>query len=101
MGAALLLSTALAIASADQTAESRWLEATGENLARFLPDATPAGLTPEQYIFKGAADDSPDKYIRVLAHRSRQFDDAELSRHLEETDRQEKSLNQEVADSNS
>jgi hypothetical protein len=96
VGAALLLSPALA---QNQTAESRWIEATGENLARFLPDATRAGLTPEEYIFKGAANDSPHKYICVLAHRFWQFDDAELSRRLEEADRQEKVLNQEIGDS--
>jgi hypothetical protein len=96
VGAALLLSPAVA---QDQAAESRWIEATGENLTRFLPDATSAGLTPEQYIFKGAANDSPHKYICVLAHRYWQFDDAELSRQLEEAGQQEESLNQEIGDS--
>jgi hypothetical protein len=93
--ALLLLSPA---AAQDQADESRWIAATAENLARFLPHATPEGLTPEPYTFKGGANDSPHKYICVLTHRFWRFDDAELSRHLEEADRQEKAVTQEMED---
>jgi hypothetical protein len=95
VGTALLLSPA---AAQEQAAESRWIEETGERLARFLPDATPEGLTPEQYIFKGGANGTPHKYICVLAHRYWKFDDAELSRQLEENSNQEKALNKEMED---
>jgi hypothetical protein len=86
-------------AAQDPAAQSQWIDATCEKLARFLPDATSAGLTPEQYIFKGAANDSPHKYICVLAHRFWQFDDPELSHQIDELKQQEKSLTQQLEDS--
>jgi len=95
-GALLLLSP---VTAQNDNALSQWIEATSEKLAGFLPDAAPEGLIPEQYVFKGAANDTPHKYICVLAHQDWRFGDPELSRQIDETDRQEKSLNQELLDS--
>jgi len=80
----------------DPAAQSQWIDATSEKLARFLPDATAAGLTPEQYIFKGAANDSPHKYMCVMAHRYWTFDEPELTRQVEELKQQYESLKQEL-----
>ena len=86
-------------AAQDQAAESRWIEATSANLARFLPDAASAGLTPEEHIFKGAANDSPHKYICVLAHQYWTFNDPELARQIAENKQQYESQAQEYIDS--
>jgi hypothetical protein len=98
LAAAGLLFLNIAVAQ-DPAAQAQWIDATGEKLARFLPDATAAGFTPEQYIFKGAANDSPHKYMCILAHGYWTFDDAELTRQIEENRQQYESLKEELLDS--
>lgn len=103
LGVAALLLTAFAAAqnqdAQNQDAMIRWGEATLDKIEPFLPDARPLGFTPElpnpAADFKAFANQASRKYMELLVHKNWWFDDADLSRQLEEVRKEEEALKQE------
>ncbi|HWX53891.1 MAG TPA: hypothetical protein VN176_04790 [Verrucomicrobiae bacterium] len=104
LGAAALLLTGFTAAQSQdpqsQDSMTRWGEATLDKLEPFLPDARPLGFSPElanpAADFKAFANQAPRKYLELLVHKNWWFNDAELSRKLEEVQKEEETLKQEM-----
>jgi hypothetical protein len=89
LGTLLLANSA---AAQDADAWDRWGKTWGDTLVRFLPNASPWGLTAdpypffrafanETYVYKGA-DSMVRKYPSYITHQTWWFNDAELSRQI-------------------
>jgi hypothetical protein len=72
-----------------------------QTLARFLPDASPWGFSPDpSYVYKGFAQETTvnhvgHKYPALAVHKTWFFNDSELSRQLDEVKREKEALKQE------
>jgi len=96
----------LANFSAAQDADTydRWEKTWGDTLVRFLPNASPWGLTVdpyplfrafanETYVYKGA-DSMVYKYPSYITHQTWWFDDPELSRQLADLEKEKAAAKQ-------
>ena len=102
--AALLLTNSAAAQDAD--AMSRWGQTTGDALIRFLPNATPWGMTVDRDpIFSAFANETYDykganslvrKYPSYVVHQTWWFDDAGLAQQTADLEKEKAALKQEV-----
>lgn len=98
--AAISLLLASSATSQEHDAMMRWGDATVERLAGFLPNATPWSFTPEAANaapdFKGFANGAAHRYIALTTNKTWYFDDVQLSRQLDEVQKENASLKQEM-----
>jgi hypothetical protein len=102
LGAFLLANSAVA---QDADAFARWDKATGDLLVRFLPNASPWGMSVDPYpVFSGPANETYEykgansmvhKYPSYIVHQTWWFDDAGLSRQMAEVKREKDAFKQE------
>ena len=101
LGALLLATSAVA---QDTATWDRWAKATGDALARFLPNAKPFGMTVdpyppfsgaanETYTYKGA-DSMVHRYPSYIVHQTWWYDDAELARQTADFQREQEAFKQ-------
>jgi hypothetical protein len=92
-------------AGQDTAAWERWEKATGDALVRFLPNASPWGLTVdpsapfsgpanETYTYRGA-DSMLHKYPSYIVHQTWWFNDAELARQMADLQKEQASFKRE------
>jgi len=102
--AAFLLPNCAAAQDAD--AMSHWGQTTGDAIVRFLPNATPWGMTVDPYpIFSAFANETYDykganslvrKYPSYVVHQTWWFDDTELSQQTADLEKEKAALKQEI-----
>jgi hypothetical protein len=92
----------LAASAAAQDWDARRADAIVDKLARFLPDASPWGFSPDpSHVSKGPASETVvnnrgSKYPALVTHKTWWFDDAELSRQLDKLRKEKEALKQEI-----
>lgn len=97
---------ATSAAGQDEAAWNRWMKATGDALTRFLPNASPFGMTVDPYPpFSGPANETytykgPDsmlhQYPSYIVHQTWWYDDAELARQTADWQREQDAFKQEM-----